>query len=109
MRQWLVLVLVCACPFWLEGCFNRNSAAPALPKVETIPANTAPLVAAKHGRVYHLRGCCYAAALKDSLGFATAQEAEKAGYIPCEFCRPQTLKTGAAEVRSGGAPEGAAR
>ena len=88
--SWVILVFVC--PLLLHGCARTKSVSAKTPQIETINARTAPLIAAKQGRVYHMRDCPYASALENPVGFATVRDAERTGRIPCEFCKPQALK-----------------
>ena len=59
------------------------------PKIETVPAKSAPFIAGKSAKIYHRRGCPYAANLSSTKGYSHADDAEHAGHIPCEFCRPR--------------------
>ena len=61
---------------------------PQYPKVPTQDANTAPFVSGKNSKVYHVRGCEYAGKLESPVGFATWDDAERSGRIPCQFCKP---------------------
>ena len=80
---WLALPLCLGC-----GKSNRN---PQAPKIKTADARSAPWIAGKHARVYHRRGCAYAADLESPVGYATVHDAARSGLIPCEFCKPRSL------------------
>ena len=65
---------------------------PAEPK--TAPARTAAtssaIIANKDSKIFHRADCKLASKMKDSnrVSFASAAEAEKAGYKACKVCKP---------------------
>ena len=91
MRWLLILLVVGLMPVLFCGC--RKSGPPrqeeTAMEVKTIDAQSAPFVAGKRNKVYHARGCPYAANLNSPVGFAGVLEAEASGRIPCEFCSPR--------------------
>ena len=62
---------------------------PKYPKVPTSNPKTAPYVCAKNSKVYHVRGCEYAGKMDSPVGYESWQDAERAGRMPCEFCKPR--------------------
>ena len=61
---------------------------PAKAKVKDADPNTAPFVSGKHIKVFHKRGCPYAAKLDSPVGFNSISDALTSGRIPCVFCDP---------------------
>ena len=57
-------------------------------KVCNPPTKTAGLVASKNSDKYHLPTCSMAAKItpENAVSFASKEEAEKAGYKPCQIC-----------------------
>ena len=102
MHRFLLVSAACVSLCLLCGC--RKSSAPqpehTAKEVRTVDPLTAPLVAGKHSKVFHARGCPYAASAKAPVGFASVQEAEASGRIPCQFCSPRSAGT----PPPGGAP-----
>ena len=62
---------------------------PKYPKVPTQDARTAPFISGKSSKIYHVRGCEYAGKLDAVSGFASCDDAERSGRVPCEFCKPR--------------------
>ena len=64
-------------------------AAPAAPAAAPAKA-TAAIVANKDSKTYHRADCKAAAKIKDGnkTTFASAAEADKAGYKACKICKP---------------------
>jgi len=91
MRWLLILLVLGLLPGLFCGC--RKAGAPrqeeTAKEVKTVDPQSAPFVAGKRNKVYHARGCPYAANLISAVGFASALEAEASGRIPCEFCSPR--------------------
>ncbi len=53
-------------------------------------------VASKFSIKYHLLSCKQVRGLQaqNTIGFTTAEEAVKAGYVPCGVCKPPTSESG---------------
>ena len=62
---------------------------PHYPKVPTQDAKSAPYISVKNSKIYHVRGCDYAGKSDSFVGYATWDDAERSGHIPCEFCKPR--------------------
>ena len=69
--------------------------APAAPAVKPVPAAapakaTGAIVANKDSKTYHRADCKAAAKIKEAnkTSFASAAEADKAGYKACKVCKP---------------------
>ena len=91
--RWLLILLVAGLmPVLFCGC--RKAGPPrqeeTAMEVKSVDPESAPFVAGKRNKVYHARGCPYAANLSSPVGFASVLEAEASGRIPCEFCAPRT-------------------
>lgn len=71
-----------------ENQYKINTASVNLPNLENPPQSGATLVGSKEGAVYHLLTCPGAKSIKEDnkIYFATAKEAEKAGYRPAANC-----------------------
>ena len=65
-------------------------AKPAAPAPAAAPTKAAAIVANKDSKVYHRSDCKTAAKMKEAnkTTFASAAEADKAGYKPCKVCKP---------------------
>ena len=66
------------------------AAAPAKAAPAAAPTKAAAIVANKDSKVYHRSDCKTAAKMKEAnkTTFASAAEADKAGYKPCKVCKP---------------------
>jgi hypothetical protein len=66
------------------------AAAPAKAAPAAAPAKAAAIVANKDSKVYHKADCKTAAKMKEAnkTTFASAAEADKAGYKACKVCKP---------------------
>ena len=62
---------------------------PQYPKVPTQDAKDATFVSGKNSKIYHVRGCEYIGKVDSPIGFASWQDAERSGRLPCEFCKPR--------------------
>jgi methylphosphotriester-DNA--protein-cysteine methyltransferase len=53
-------------------------------------ATSTAIVANKDSKVYHRADCKFASKMKDAnkVSFASAAEADKAGYKACKVCKP---------------------
>ncbi len=74
-----------------------TKAAPAAPAAKPAPAapakaaaTTGAILANKDSKIYHRADCKLAAKMKDAnkTSFASAAEADKAGYKACKVCKP---------------------
>lgn len=88
MRFFFSVLILCLPLCCVASCGKSSRKSPA-PTVKKIDARMAPFVAGKQARVYHRRGCAYAADLESPAGYATAHDADRMGLIPCEFCTPR--------------------
>jgi hypothetical protein len=79
---------------------KKEQKKPQYPKVPTVDAKDALFVCGKHARIYHVRGCEYCGKLDSPVGYQAWQDAERAGHIPCEFCKPRE-NDGAQTARAG--------
>ncbi len=68
---------------------KRVDKSPQYPKVPTQDAKSAPYISVKNSKIYHVRGCDYAGKSDSFVGYATWDDAERSGHIPCEFCKPR--------------------
>jgi hypothetical protein len=68
---------------------TKEQKKPRYEKVPQLSAREAPYIAGKHSRIYHARNCQYAGTLDSPVGFASWEDAERSGHIPCEFCKPR--------------------
>ncbi len=59
------------------------------PKVPTQDAKVAPFISGKSSKIYHLRNCEYVGKSDSPIGFVSADDAERSGRVPCEFCKPR--------------------
>jgi len=91
MRRIMILLVLGLVPGLFWGCRKSGPPKPeeTAKEVKTADPETAPYVAGKRNKVYHARGCPYAANLSSAVGFASVLEAEASGRIPCEFCSPR--------------------
>ncbi len=66
------------------------AAAPAKAAPAAAPVKAAAIVANKDSKVYHRSDCKTAAKMKEAnkTTFASAAEADKAGYKACKVCKP---------------------
>ena len=64
--------------------------APAAKPAPAKPATTGAILANKDSKIYHRPDCKLAAKMKDAnkTSFASAAEADKAGYKACKVCKP---------------------
>jgi hypothetical protein len=89
-----MLALLCACSVAaLAQDPKAKPAVPAKPAAATAPAKAAPaaaIVANKETKTFHRADCKAAAKIKDAnkTTFASAAEAQKAGYKACKVCKP---------------------
>lgn len=74
---------------------GKKAKPPKPPKVPTADAREAPFVSAKNGKVYHCRNCEVAGKLDSPVGYITSDDAERAGKMPCEFCKPREFAASA--------------
>lgn len=58
-------------------------------KVQKIDSREAQYFAGKKSKIYHCRGCQYVGKLDSPVGFSSCEDAERAGHIACEFCKPR--------------------
>jgi hypothetical protein len=94
MNRVLLILLLAAS----SAAFAQTKAAPAAkpaPVVKPAPAAapakaTAAIVANKDSKTYHRADCKAAAKIKEAnkTSFASAAEADKAGYKACKVCKP---------------------
>jgi hypothetical protein len=89
-----MLALLCACSVAaLAQDPKAKPAAPAKPAPAVAAAKAAPaaaIVANKGSKIFHRTDCKAAAKIKDAnkTTFASAAEAQKAGYKACKVCKP---------------------
>ena len=67
----------------------KSDKKPQYPKVPTQDARDAMFVSGKNSKIYHLHGCEYIGKVDSPTGYASWQDAEKSGRLPCEFCKPR--------------------
>ena len=69
----------------------KPSAKPApAPAAKTAPAPASAIVANKDSKIFHRADCKSVGKMKEAhkMPFASAAEAQKAGYKPCKVCKP---------------------
>jgi hypothetical protein len=93
MNHVLLSLLLTASVAALAQAPKAKPATPAKPAPAAAPAKAAPaaaIVANKDSKTYHRADCKVAAKIKDSnkTTFASAAEAQKAGYKACKVCKP---------------------
>ena len=94
MRRFLFLLILGA-PLAVSCCKKaepENTSPSLLKKPKAADPASAPFVAGKRNRVFHTRGCPYAADLEAPVGYETLRDAEASGRLPCEFCRPNKIE-----------------
>lgn len=89
MKALLLSLLLCAsvAPVFGQGAAKPTKPAPA--KAAPAPAATG-FVGNKDSKLCHKADCKAAAKMKDAnkVAFASAAEAQKAGYKACKMCKP---------------------
>jgi cytochrome c5 len=68
----------------------KPAAPAAKPAPAAAPAAAGAIVANKDSKVFHKAGCKSVGKMKETnkVPFASAAEAQKAGYKPCKECKP---------------------
>jgi len=74
----------------LAGCSHAHT--PRAPTVETVPADKALILTGTQTRVYHFCTCPYAKDIpvREQVGYESPDLAERAGKMPCTYCKPRT-------------------
>ncbi|MCZ7648752.1 MAG: hypothetical protein M5U26_26425 [Planctomycetota bacterium] len=72
-----------------SGCGQPRT--PAAPSVQTVPADKALVLSGRSTSVFHFCSCAYAKDIppREQLGYASPDDAERAGKIPCTHCKPR--------------------
>ncbi|HEY3321516.1 MAG TPA: hypothetical protein VGP72_13695 [Planctomycetota bacterium] len=93
MKRAVCLLLLCLPALWC-GCRKAESGSKdtTLLQSKKVDAESAAFVAGKKNKIYHRRGCRFAASLDSPVGFASEFEAQNSGRVPCEFCANLPVK-----------------
>lgn len=83
----LLLAVLAGCACYEE----RRTDAPVGAQPAAPPPTESLIVSGQNTQVYHFCDCRYARDIADKelLGFASPEDAEKKGRIPCAVCRPR--------------------
>ncbi len=91
MKARLLSLLLCAsvAPIFAQGAAKPAKPAPAPAKAAPAPAATG-FVGNKDSKLCHRADCKAVAKMKDAnkVSFASAADAQKAGYKACKMCKP---------------------
>lgn len=87
MKPILLAVLMVA-PLFAQGA--KAQAKPSGSPAKAAPAPAAAFVGNKDSKICHKADCKMAGKMKDAnkVSFASAAEAQKAGYKACKVCKP---------------------
>lgn len=84
LRRAMAVTLV-ACLLWAALC------APSLASGQSQKDSEKKFVGSKNSDKYHVLTCKWAERIKpeNRRYFASVEEAQKAGYVPCKICKPK--------------------
>jgi cytochrome c5 len=88
-RTLLALLLAASAAAFAQTPATKPAPAPK-PAVAPAPAPAGAIVANKDSKIFHRATCKSVGKMKETnkVPFASAAEAQKAGYKPCKECKP---------------------